>query len=175
MLELYAINVEEYSLIKMNKKTKIVAAAFTSFVVVVVILIAIFANQAVTPKSTPLLYRIVDTSFRVDPGSYKAYNFTMPSDTSNTGVSGIFNVTTPNSIGFRVFIWDNAAFTNWQAHGASLHLGFGVISFYDSGWSTNGTISNSSYPDGTYWLIYTNNSTEPVYVNSEASFYYIPK
>jgi hypothetical protein len=159
----------------MNKKTKAVVATITSLVVVVVILTAIFANQSVTPKSTPLLYRIVDASFTIDPGSYKVYNFTMPSDTTYSGVSGTFNVTTPNSSDFRVFIWDNAAFTNWQAHGASLHLGFGVISFYDSGWSTNGTISSSSYLGGTYWLIYTNNSTKVVNVTTEASFYYIPK
>ncbi|HEX7482291.1 MAG TPA: hypothetical protein VF350_02340 [Candidatus Bathyarchaeia archaeon] len=159
----------------MNKKTKAVAATITSLVVVVAIITAIFANQSVTPKSTPLLYRIVDASFTVDPGSYKAYNFTMPSDTTYSGVSGTFNVTTPNSSDFRVFIWDNAAFTNWQANGASLHLGFGVISFYDSGWSTNGTINSSSYPGGTYWVIYTNNSTKVVNVTTEVSFYYIPK
>jgi len=157
----------------MNNKAKGITAA-VSLIFVAVILLAIFSNQGVTPKSTPELFRIVDASFTVDPGSYKAYNFTMPSGSSNKGVSGTFNVTTPNTSDFRVFIWDNAAFTNWQTHGASLHLGFGVISFYDSGWSTSGTISHSSFPDGTYWLLFTNNSTKPVNVTSEASFYYIP-
>ena len=163
------------TLISMNKRTKVVAATFISAIVVIAILIVVFDNQTVTPKSTPMLFRIVDASLTIDPGSYKAYNFTLPSEASNTGVSGTFNVTTPNSSGFRIYIWDNAAFTSWQKSGASLHLGFGTISFYDSDHLTNGTISSTSYPGGTYWLIYTNNSTKPVSVTSEASFYYIPK
>ena len=124
---------------------------------------------------TPPLFNIVDDNFTVNPESYKAYNFTLPPDISSSQVTGTFNVTTNNASDFRVFIWDNAAFTNWKEHGASLHLGYGVISFYESGWATNGAISSWSYPSGTYWLIYINNSTMPTNVTSQASFYYIPK
>ena len=123
---------------------------------------------------TPPLYTIINQSFIVNADSYKAYNFTIPADISTCHVTGDFSVSPTNSSGFRVFIWDNAAFSNWQS-GHSILLGFGTISFYDSGYLTSGTISASPYPGGTYWLLFLNNSTASVNVTSFAGFAYISK
>lgn len=148
--------------------------------VVIAILIIVVSGVALYPyhpthlAETPPLYMIVEESFIVNAGSYKAYNFTTPADISTCHVTGDFSVFPTNSSGFRVFIWSNAAFSTWQS-GHSLLLGVGTISFYDSGSSTNGTISASPYPGGTYWLLFLNNSNAPVNVTSIAGFWYFSK
>lgn len=160
----------------MDKKTKVIATTSISLIVVLaIILTAIFANQTVSPKSTPILYRIVDSNFTVAAGSYKAYNFTIPSEISSCQVSGSFSVTTTNSSGIRVFIWDNAEFSNWQKGQVSQSPLGRIISSYDSGLTTNGTIEASPYPGGTYFLIFQNNSTDSQNVTSQTSFWYIEK
>ena len=158
----------------MLKRTRAIVAATVSFnIIAFLISVAFFANRE--PFGTPLLYLIVEGNFTVNADSYKAYNFTTPTDISQCQVSGSFSVSGSNSSKIRVFIWDNAAFTNWQnGHVSKSPLGR-AISFYDSGLSTNGTIDASPYPGGTYWLIYTNNSTEPQNVISQADFWYMIK
>jgi hypothetical protein len=159
----------------MLKRTRAIVAVTVSLIIVdILISAAFFANQE-HPAGTPPLYLVVDGNFTVNADSYKAYNFTTPTDISKCQVRGSFSDTTTNSSGIRVFIWDNAAFTNWQKSGHSLQLGFGTISFYDSGLSTNGTIAASPYPGGTYFLIYMNNSTEPQNVTSQTDFWYMLK
>jgi hypothetical protein len=148
--------------------------------VVIAILIIVVSGVALYPfhpthlAETPPLYAIVDESFIVDVGSYKACNFTTPTDISTLHVTGDFSISPTNSSNFQVFIWDNAAFSTWQS-ALSLSLGVGTISFYDSGISTNGTISASPYPGGTYWLLFFNNSNALVNVTSIAGFWYFSK
>ena len=154
----------------MLKRIRTIVLVTAALVIVAIIVSSFFSSNQIHPISTPPLYQIVNGNFTVDANSYKAYNFTIPTDFSNCQVSGSFSVYGANSSKIRVFIWDNAAFTNWQKNGQSLQWGFGTISFYDSTFTTNSTISLSPYPSGTYWLIYTNNSTEPQHVTSEASF-----
>jgi hypothetical protein len=156
---------------KYQKLKVIIAIAAILIAVSAILTVALHTNKG---AETPPIYQIIDANFTVNAGSYKAYNFTTPADISTCQVTGDFSISPTNSSGFRVFIWDNAAFSNWQS-GHSLPLGVGTISFYDSGLSTNGTISASHYPGGTYWLLYLNNSTAPVNVTSLAGFYYIRK
>jgi hypothetical protein len=159
----------------MLKRTRAIIAAVVSLIIVAILIsTAFFANQK-TPLGTPPLHLILDGNFTVDANSYKAYNFTTPTDISNCQVSGSFSVSGVNPSDIRVFIWDNAAFTNWQSgHVSQSRLG-SIISFYDSGPTTNGTIQATPYPGGTYFLIYQNNSTEPQNITSQATFWYTPK
>ena len=159
----------------MLKKTRTIVVVTVSLVIVAVLIATVFFANQIRPVGTPPLYLIIDGNFTVEAESYKAYNFTTPTDISSCQVSGSFSVYGSNSSKIRVFIWDNAAFTNWQSgHVSQSPLGR-AISFYDSTLSTNGTISASPYPGGTYWLIYTNNSTEPQNVTSQATFWYMLK
>ncbi len=74
-----------------------------------------------------------------------------------------------------MFIWDNTAFTNWQNGQVSWNPVGRTLSFYDSGFTTDGTI-DSAFFSGTYCglFIYKNNSTLPVNMTSDAYFWYIP-
>jgi len=144
-----------------------------AILIIVVSGVALYPFRPNHPVETPPMYTIVNESFIVKADSYKAYNFTIPSDVSSCQVTGDFSVSPSNSSGFRVSIWDDAAFSNWQS-GHSLPIGIGTISFYDSGFSTNGTIG-ASPPGGTYWLLFLNNSTSSVNVTSIAGFWYISK
>jgi hypothetical protein len=157
----------------MLKRTQAIVAAAISLLIILIV-IAFFASQ-IHPVGNPLVHIIVDENFTVDTNSYKAYNFTMPAESSNCQVSGSFSVSgaTPGEI--RVFIWDNAAFTSWQSGHTSPSRWGGIISFYDSGLATNGTINATPYPGGTYYLIYVNNSTETQNVTSQATFWHTPK
>ena len=161
----------------MLKRTRAIVAATVSLIIVaIVISTAFFANQ-IHPVGTPLSYVIVQGNFTVDANSYKAYNFTTPNEISQCQVSGSFSVSGANPSKIRVYIWDNAEFTNWQSgHISQSQSPFGqIISFYDSGLTTNGTIEATPYPGGTYFLIYQNNSTEPQNITSQATFWYMPK
>ena len=157
----------------MLKRTQAIVAAAISLLIIL-ILIVFFASQ-IHPVGTPLVHLIFDENFTVDANSYKAYNFTTPTDISNCQVSGSFSVLGANIGDIRVFIWDNAAFTSWQSGHVSQSRWGSIISFYDSGLATNGTIQATPYPGGTYFLIYLNNSTEPQNVTSQATFWYTPK
>jgi hypothetical protein len=150
-----------------------IARTISLIIIVILISVAFFVNQE-HPMGTPPLNSIVDGSFTVNAGSYKAYNFTIPIDVSQCQVSGSFSVSGENLSKIRVFIWDNAAFINWQSgHVSQSPLGRS-ISFYDSGLSTDRSIA-ASPPSGTYWLIYTNNSTNSQNVISQADFWYTLK
>jgi hypothetical protein len=133
----------------MLKRTQAIVTAIVSLIIVAVLISTafFFANQK-TPFGTPPLHIIVD---------------------------GNFTVSGANPSEIRVYIWDNAAFTNWQNGQISQSPLERTISFYDSGLTTNGTIEATPYPGGTYFLIYKNNSTEPQNITSEATFWYIPK
>jgi hypothetical protein len=159
-----------------EKRYQRVRAIFVVIAILIIVVsgVALYPLHANHPIYTPPIYTIVNESFVVNADSYNAYNFTIPADISTCHVTGDFSVSPTNSSGFRVFIWDNAAFSNWQSR-HSLPLGVGTISFYDSGFSTNGTISASPYPGGTYWLLFQNNSTASVNVTSIAGFWYISK
>ena len=148
--------------------------ATTVSLIIILISIVFFASQ-IHPVGTPPLHLIVDGTFTIDANSYKAYNFTTPTDISNCQVSGSFSVSGVNSSDIRVFIWDNAAFTSWQSGHVSQSRWGSIISFYDSGLATNGTIQATPYPGGTYFLIYQNNSTEPQSITSQATFWYTTK
>ncbi len=159
----------------MFKRTQAIVAATASIIIVAILIsIAFFSNQT-TPVGTPPLYQIVDGNFTIEANSYKTYNFTTPTDISKCQVSGSFNVYGSNASTIRVYIWDNAAFTNWQKGQASQSPLGRTISFYDSGFTTNGSIEASPDPGGTYFLIYQNNSTELQNLTSQVSFYYISK
>jgi hypothetical protein len=158
----------------MSKRTRAIVATVSLIIVAILISAVFFANQ-IHPFGTPLLYLIVDESFTVNADSYKAYNFTTPTDISKCQVSGSFSVSEANPSNIRVYIWDNASFTTWQNGSVSQSPLGRTISFYDSGNATNGTIDASPYPGGTYFLIYVNNSTEPQNVTSEATFWYTLK
>ena len=158
----------------MSKRTRAIVATVSVIVVALLITGVFFAIQ-IHPFGTPLLYLIVDENFTVNPDSYKAYNFTTPTDISKCQVSGSFTVSGANASNIRVYIWDNASFTTWQSGKVSQSPLGRTISFYDSGRTTNGTIEASPYPGGTYFLIYQNNSTEPQNVTSHATFWYTLK
>ena len=157
----------------MLKRNRAILATTVSLIIILS-LIVFFASQ-IHPVGTPPLHLIVDENFTVDSNSYKAYNFTTPTDISNCQVSGSFSVSRSNPSNIRVFIWDNAAFTSWQSGHVSQSRWGSIISFYDSGLTTNGTIQATPYPGGTYFLIYQNNSTEPQNVTSQATFWYTTK
>jgi hypothetical protein len=159
----------------MLKRTRKIVVA-TGFIIIVAILISIafFVNQT-TPFGTPPFYQIVDGNFTINANSYKAYNFTTPTDISKCQVSGSFNVYGAISGKIRVYIWDNVAFANWQSGQVSQSPLGRVTSFYDSGFTTNGLIDASPYPGGTYFLVFQNNSTEPQNVTSQTHFWYISK
>ena len=156
----------------MLKRTR----AIVSLIIVAVLISTafFFANQK-KPFGTPPLHLIVAGNFTIDSDSYKAYNFTTPTDISNCQVSGSFSVSGANPSEIRVYIWDNAAFTNWQNGQISQSPLGRIVSFYDSGLATKGTIYAKPYPGGTYFLIYQNNSTKPQNITSQATFWYIQK
>ena len=158
----------------MLKRTQAIVATTVSLIIVAVLISAAFFANQIHPLGTPQLHLIVNGNFTVNADSYKAYNFTTPTDISQCQVSGSFSISGLNPNKIRVYIWDNAAFNSWQSGQVSQSPLGRAISFYDSGLSTNGTIS-ASPPGGTYWLIYTNNSTEPQNVTSEATFWYVLK
>jgi len=161
----------------MSKRTRAIVATTISLIIVAILISTLFFANQIHPASTPPLYLIVDGSFTVDADSYKAYNFTTPTEISQCQVSGSFSISGANPSEIRVYIWDNAEFTNWQGGNISQSQSpFGqIISFYDSGLTTNGTIECSPYPGGTYFLIFQNSSTEPQNVTSQTSFWYIAK
>jgi hypothetical protein len=159
----------------MLKRTRAIIATVVSLIIVAILISAAFFVNQKTPLGTPPLQLIVDENFTVDANSYKAYNFTTPTDISNCQVSGSFSVSGANPSDIRVFIWDNAAFTSWQGGHISQPPWGGIISFYYSVPKKNGTIQATPYPGGTYFLIYQNNSTETQNVTSEATFWFTSK
>ena len=98
----------------MLKRTQAIVTAIVSLIIVAVLISTafFFANQK-TPFGTPPLHIIVD---------------------------GNFTVSGANPSEIRVYIWDNAAFTNWKNVQISQSPLGRTISFYDSGLTTNGTI-----------------------------------
>ena len=161
----------------MLKRARAIVAVTVSLIIVAVLISVSFFDNPIHPVSTPPLHLLVDENFTVDADSYKAYNFTTPTDISQCQVSGSFNVSGANPNEIRVYIWDNVEFTNWQSgHIPQSQSPFGqIISFYDSGLTTNGTIEGSPYPGGTYFLIFQNHSTEPQIVTSQTTFWYMQK
>jgi hypothetical protein len=161
----------------MSKSTRTIVAATISLIIVPTLISLVFFANQIHPVSTPHLYLIVDGNFTVGADSYKAYNFTTPTEIKQCQVSGSFSISGANSSKIRVYIWDNAEFTNWQSrHIPQSQSPFGhIISFYDSGLTTHGTIEATPYPGGTYYLIYQNSSTETQNVTSQATFWYMPK
>jgi hypothetical protein len=67
------------------------------------------------PYGTPPQHLIINGNLTIKTDSYKAFNFTIPMDITQSQVNGDFAVYPTNSSGLRVFIWDNAAFNNWQS------------------------------------------------------------
>jgi hypothetical protein len=160
----------------MLKRPQAIVAAIVCLIIVAIVISAAFFASHIHPVGTPLLHLLVQGNFTVDANSYKAYNFTTPNEISQCQVSGSFSVSGANPSKIRVYIWDNAEFTNWQrGHISQFQSPFGqIISFYDSGLASNGIIEATPYPGGTYFLIYHNNSTEPQNITSQATFWYMP-
>ena len=98
----------------MLKRTRAIAAATVSLIIVATLISTVFLTNQKTPVGTPPVYLVVNENFTVDANSYKAYSFTTPTDISNCQVSGSFSVSGANPSEIRVFIWDNASFTNWK-------------------------------------------------------------
>ncbi len=138
----------------MLKRKRVIVISIVSLIIIIVLISTtiFFANQ-IHPFSTPQTYLIVQGNFTVDANSYKAYNFTTPNKISQCQVSGSFSVSGSKPSKIRVYIWDNAAFINWQNGQISQSPQGRTISFYDSGFATKGTIEKATpYPGGTYFL-----------------------
>ena len=116
-----------------------------SFISMLIILscVTIILYYQQQPNGTPPQHLIINGNLTIKADSYKAFNFTIPMDITQCQVNGDFAVYPTNSSGLRLFIWDNAAFDNWQSgHFALDNARPGeVISLYDSGHSNNGTIN----------------------------------
>ena len=124
----------------MFKRTRAIVATVVFLIIVSILVSAAFFANREYPLGTPPLHLIVDGNFTINANSYKAYNFTMPTDISKCQVGGSFSVSGANPGKIGVFIWDNAEFTNWQSgHVSQSPLGR-IISVYYSGLTTNGTI-----------------------------------
>jgi hypothetical protein len=134
---------------KTNKKPLAVAAVAV-IVILAAALIAAFAwqNQQ-QPYPTPVMQQIVSGNFTVNAGSYADYNFTVPADFSRVWVSGDFTVSDGTANGINVYVMDVGNFTNWQN-------GQTAGKYYDSGKVNEGTVTTSTLPSGTYYLVFDN-------------------
>jgi hypothetical protein len=157
-----------------KKRRRIIKIGSFISLLIIFFFVSIIIYYQHQPYGTPPRHLIINGNLTIKAYSYKAFNFTIPMDITQCQVNGDFAVYPTNSSGLRVFIWDTAAFNNWQSGHFSLdHARPGeVISLYDSGHSNNGTID--IFPgSGTYFLLFLNNSTETVNVTVEADYWYI--
>jgi hypothetical protein len=126
--------------------------------------------SAVFMVGTPPIYPIVDGIITVNASSYKDYNFTVPSGSSQSEVQGTFTVSGGNENDIKVYIMDSTNFANWQN-------GQNASSYYNSGEATNGTIAVTLYSGGTHFLVYDNtfDTSSQKTVDTQMFFWCIPK
>ncbi len=121
-------------------------------------------------QGTPPVRQIVHGLITVNASSYRAYNFTIPSEPSQAEVSGHFTASGGNGIGINVYIMDSDNFTSCQnCQNAS--------QYYDSGESTNSSIRVNLPSRGTYYIVYDNTFDNSSQKNVDTDMYsaYIPK
>ena len=89
----------------MLKRTRAIVVVTVCLVIVAVLISVAFFDNPIHPVSTPPLHLLVDENFTADADSYKAYNFTTPTDISQCQVSDSFSVSGANPNEIRVYIW----------------------------------------------------------------------
>jgi hypothetical protein len=142
-------NTANNSTFKPNRK--IIAAATIAIILILAIaLIVAFAWQNhPQPYPTPAVNPIVEGTFTVNAGSYKAFNFTFyPGDTSSW-VDGIFTVN-GNVEGINVYIMDSGNFINWTN-------GQTAYRYYETRLAKSGGVGTDiAFSSGTYYLVFDN-------------------
>jgi len=131
-----------------KKMLAIVAVTLIGILAVAVIAVLAWQNQN-QPFPTPAVFPIMEGNFTVNAGSYKDYNFTVPSDFSRVWVGGTFTVSDGAVSGIRVYIMDSANFTNWQN-------GQIANNYYDSGQANSGNVTTTTLLSRTYYLVFDN-------------------
>jgi hypothetical protein len=92
---------------------------------------------------------IVAGSFTIDPGSYKAYNFTVYPGDIPMGPGGSFTVN-GNVQGIKVYLMDSGSFENWA-------IGQPANKYLETGVTTAAGVSiDQLLPSGTYYLVFDN-------------------
>jgi hypothetical protein len=133
-----------------QKKKLVVAAATVIVLILAVALIAVFAWQNhQQPYPTPAVNPIVESTFTVNAGSYKAYNFTVyPRDTSSW-VDGTFTVN-GNVEGINVYLMDSGNFIDWTN-------GQPAYRYYETRLAKAGGVGTDiAFSSGTYYLVFDN-------------------
>jgi hypothetical protein len=137
----------------MKRERNIAVAVAVGVILVAVILLAALYLHNPKPASTPVVSSIVDATFTVDSGSYTYYNFTVYSGPTNAAipdtVQGTFNVSNGQENTIRVYIMDGANFEDWKN-------GFDSNKYYDSGESSDGSVTATLSSSGTYYLVFDN-------------------
>ena len=134
---------------KPNRKI-VAAAAIAVILILATALIAVFAWQNhQQPYPTPAVNPIVESTFTVNAGSYKAYNFTVyPRDTSSW-VDGTFTVN-GNVEGINVYLMDSGNFIDWTN-------GQPAYRYYETRLAKAGGVGTDiAFSSGTYYLVFDN-------------------
>jgi hypothetical protein len=109
----------------------------------------------------------VNGTANVNAGAYLDYQFSIPSNSSNIHVSGMFTVQGSSGNGIIVYIFDSTNFETYQDGGD-----FGGL--YQSSQTTTALISSNLDSNGTYYLVLDNTlSTITQTVNIQANVTYL--
>jgi hypothetical protein len=107
---------------------------------------------------TPIIYENVTISAKTSLD----YQFKVPPDVTNTWISGTFTAQGGTTNDIKVYIFDNTNFNNYNT-------GQNFTAIYQSGQTSNSTISVNNISNGSYYLVLDNEfSTSQKTINISA-------
>jgi hypothetical protein len=114
---------------------------------------------------TPPFFDVARGEISVNASSYKVYNFTIPSDSTQGQVMGYFETSGGSGNNIRVYIMNSTNFDIWQQGG-------NATTIYDSGETVTGNISITYDSGGSYFLVYDNTADAILQKNVTTHVYY---
>ena len=129
-----------------KKKTAAIVIGILLLSLVLSIAVIIMNNR---PAATPVIHILVNDNFTMNPGTYKSFQFSMPSSASLLRLNGEYEVSGSNESHTKVYIMDDANFDNFR-NGQSFSAN------YCSEEQTNVTITTELFQPGQYHLVFDN-------------------
>ncbi len=148
----------------MSNRTKLGLAIIILFTIAgsIVTFGVLTTSQVLALPGTITVAPIINENITISASTSLDYQFKVPPDVTNTWISGTFTAQGGTTNDIKVYIFDNTNFNNYNT-------GQNFTALYQSGLTSNSTISVNNISNGSYYLVLDNEcSTSQKTVNISA-------